>query len=180
MIRKRFPARRTVPSTSPPTFSAWPICCAGTAFPLNAYDDVREATRSRGTRESASASSSVIPSEKYSSCGFPLVFANGSTARVLIEGAVPALAPERPNTFAICPRNAIAPIRRSAAMPMSAPLRRLVVAVIDAESSSVFTNSCADCGRSAGCFSIARMMRAARGAGTLPRTSSIGRGFSEI
>src|SRR2546427_659760 len=49
-------------------------------FPLNANDDGRATTWSWGSFESALMSSSLMPSLRYSSCGAPLTFTNGSTA----------------------------------------------------------------------------------------------------
>src|SRR2546422_731022 len=49
-------------------------------FPLNANDDGRAPTWSWGSFESALMSSSLMPSLRYSSCGAPLTFTNGSTA----------------------------------------------------------------------------------------------------
>ena len=49
-------------------------------FPLKAKDEVRAATCSSGTLASASISSSVIPSEKYSVSRSALRLTNGSTA----------------------------------------------------------------------------------------------------
>src|SRR2546427_287332 len=49
-------------------------------FPLNANEDGRATTWSWGSFESALMSSSLMPSLRYSSCGAPLTFTNGSTA----------------------------------------------------------------------------------------------------
>ena len=123
-----------------------------------------------------------MPSEKYSSWGFPLVLAKGRTASVLIglRAAAPSLALDRCNAAAIWPRNAnAAAASKRTATPMRASLR-FIAAGAGADSSSVLTSSCADCGRSAGSLAIARVMSEASGAGMFRFSSSIGRGFSEI
>ena len=86
-MRTRFPCLRTDPSTMLVTPSVSPTLRRSSFFPLKWNDDVRPATFSPFTRASASRSSSVIPSEKYSCSLSELRFTNGSTA---IDGIAPA------------------------------------------------------------------------------------------
>src|SRR5665647_301954 len=79
-MRRRFPILRTPPSRTVETFSLRPISPMSSFFPLNANDDVRDATRSDWIRDRALMISSAIPSAKYSFSGSALMFANGSTA----------------------------------------------------------------------------------------------------
>ena len=92
VIRSRFPARRTVPSSTAETPSRAPRCRTSSRRPLSANTDVREATLSPSTLPSAWISSSVMPSLRYSFSGSPLALTNGSTAMVRASRAVPGAA----------------------------------------------------------------------------------------
>ena len=82
-MRTRLPSVLTLPSSTDPTFSFWPMVRRSPSWPLNWNDEVRAATRSLGVLASSFSSSSASPSEKYS-WDFPgLVSTNGNTA---IEG----------------------------------------------------------------------------------------------
>src|SRR5882762_8785407 len=72
--------RRTLPSSTAPTFSLCATVTMSGCSPWNENDDVRAATRSSLIRVSELRSSSVRPSEKYSCSLSPLKFTNGSTA----------------------------------------------------------------------------------------------------
>ena len=80
VIRSRFPARRTVPSSTALTLSRAPSVRTSSRAPLKANTEVRDATCSPSTLVSAVISSSVIPSLKYSLSGSALTLTNGSTA----------------------------------------------------------------------------------------------------
>jgi hypothetical protein len=80
VIRIRLPIFRTLPVSTEPTPSFSPTWAISTSLPLNAKQEVREATWSPGTLESAPMISSVIPSLKYSFSGSALMLASGSTA----------------------------------------------------------------------------------------------------
>jgi hypothetical protein len=87
-MRRRWPALRTLPSRMVPTCSSRPI--SATPLPVSLYciTEVRAITERSCNRDSFEISSSVIPSEKYSSSGSALMLANGSTAtRYLSKGA---------------------------------------------------------------------------------------------
>src|ERR1700682_698924 len=71
--------RRTLPSSTAPTFSLW-ATVAMSGCSLNENEDVRAATCSPLISASELSSSSVSPSEKYSCSLSPLRFTNGSTA----------------------------------------------------------------------------------------------------
>ena len=73
-------ARRTLPSRTALTCSLSAIARMSCVAPLNANDEVRDATRSERTALNALMISSVIPSLKYSFSGSALMFRNGSTA----------------------------------------------------------------------------------------------------
>ena len=165
VTRSRSPLRRTVPSTIPATSSALPMSCAFADLPLNENDDVRAASRSPGSWDSACASSSVMPSEKYSSFASPPVFTNGNTAMVdiVLESPVIAVDLKRraTNTAPIASNAAIA-------MPPATAVRRrdvvkgvevLVVTTLLSASMSSF----ADDGRLSGFFASARITRLAAG-----------------
>src|SRR5689334_21217316 len=79
-MRRRLPILRTPPSRTVETFSLRPISPMSSFFPLNANDEVRDATRSDWIRESALMISSAMPSAKYSFSGSALMLANGRTA----------------------------------------------------------------------------------------------------
>ncbi len=80
VIRIRSPALRTLPSRTVRTFNLSAMLRMSSFFPLNANDDVRDATRRDWIRESALMISSAMPSAKYSFSGSALMFANGRTA----------------------------------------------------------------------------------------------------
>ena len=64
VIRSRFPALRTLPSSTVATLSCSPISRMSWFFPLNANADVRDATCSASTLVSALMISSAMPSQK--------------------------------------------------------------------------------------------------------------------
>ena len=72
--------RRTLPSSTAPTFSLRAIVPMSASLPLNENAEVRAATCSSLISASELSSSSVSPSEKYSCSLSPLRFRNGSTA----------------------------------------------------------------------------------------------------
>ena len=74
------PALRTLPSKTVFTFSLRSIPPMSSFFPLNANDDVRDATRSGFTLVKVLMISSAIPSLKYSFSGSLLMLTNASTA----------------------------------------------------------------------------------------------------
>ncbi len=61
-------------------------------FPFSANADVRDATRSPATRVSASMSSSVMPSLRYSFSGSGLALTNGRTAMPRVAGRAATVA----------------------------------------------------------------------------------------
>src|SRR5687767_13529275 len=79
-MRSRLPIFRTPPSRTVDTLSFLPMSPMSSFLPLNANEDVRDATRSPCTFDSALMISSAIPSAKYSFSASALMFANGSTA----------------------------------------------------------------------------------------------------
>src|SRR6266849_2271199 len=83
-MRRSFPSRRTLPSSTVATASSSPIFRTLSFFPLKANAEVRETTRTPSTLASALITSSVMPSEKYSSSFSRLMLTKGSTAT---EGA---------------------------------------------------------------------------------------------
>ena len=80
VMRMVFAERRTLPSSTAPTFSLCAIVPMSVFVPLNENAEVRAATCSPLIAASELRSSSVSPSEKYSCSLSPLMFANGSTA----------------------------------------------------------------------------------------------------
>src|SRR5579863_3815203 len=72
--------RRTLPSSTAPTFSLRAIVAMSVSLPLNENAEVRAATCNSLISASELSSSSVSPSEKYSCSLSPLRFTNGSTA----------------------------------------------------------------------------------------------------
>src|SRR5207245_479443 len=102
-IRRRSPARRTVPSSTQAAPSRAPMARTSCGFPLSANTDVRDATRSPSTPARAAISSSVMPSLRYSFSGSGLALANGRTAmqRTAAEAVSPdpaaAPSPLRPD-----------------------------------------------------------------------------------
>src|ERR1700745_134539 len=72
--------RRTLPSSTAPTFSLRAIVPISAFLPLNENAEVRAATCSSLISASELSSSSVSPSEKYSCSLSSLRFTNGSTA----------------------------------------------------------------------------------------------------
>ena len=79
-MRRRCPARRTVPSSIQAAPSSAPMRARPAPCRSSANTEVRDATRSPLTFASASISSSVMPSLRYSVSGSGLAFTNGSTA----------------------------------------------------------------------------------------------------
>src|ERR1017187_5809943 len=69
-----------------------------TFWPLKENEEVLAATCSCSRRESELRSSSLMPSEKYSCFGSPLMFTNGSTA---MEGAGGAKTTVTPSGFTV-------------------------------------------------------------------------------
>ena len=93
-MRSRSPDLRTVPSSTTLEPSSAPTARTSSDFPLSAKTDVRDDTRSPAIFASASISSSVMPSLRYSFSTSGLALTNGSTAidRVLAGvRAIPAL-----------------------------------------------------------------------------------------
>ena len=68
------------------------MVATSTSLPLNENDEVRATTCRSFRRESEFSSSSLMPSEKYSWLGSPLMFTNGSTATECGGGANAAAA----------------------------------------------------------------------------------------
>ena len=85
-MRRRSPALRTVPSSTTETPSSAPTARTSSGLPLRANTEVRDETRRPEILASASISSSVIPSLRYSLSVSGLAFTNGSTAmdRVIV------------------------------------------------------------------------------------------------
>ena len=79
-MRRRLPARRTLPSRTVWTSRRSPISRTSIELPLNWNADVRDTTARPFTRESALISSSAMPSQKYSWSGSLVRLAKGSTA----------------------------------------------------------------------------------------------------
>src|SRR6266478_103347 len=65
VIRTRLPSRRTLPSSTCPTFNLDAISPSSASLSLNQNEDRRAATRRPSTFASAPRSSSAIPSPKY-------------------------------------------------------------------------------------------------------------------
>src|ERR1700721_278649 len=86
-MRMVFAERRTLPSSTAPTFSLRAIVPMSVFVPLNENAEVRAATCNSLISESELSSSSVSPSEKYSCSLSPLMFTNGSTAIEWTGGA---------------------------------------------------------------------------------------------
>src|SRR6516164_2104510 len=79
-MRIVLPERRTLPSSTAPTFNFRAMVPISVSLPLNEKADVRAATCSSLMRERSLSSSSESPSEKYSCSLSPLMFTKGSTA----------------------------------------------------------------------------------------------------
>ena len=86
-MRSRWPACRTLPSSTVRTPSRGRSGARPSSLPLKANADVRDATRSASMPASALMISSVIPSLKYSASVSALRLRNGSTA---IEASAPS------------------------------------------------------------------------------------------
>ena len=80
MIRRRSPDFRTVPSSTTEAPSNAPTARTSSGLPFKANVEVRDETRKPAILASASMSSSVMPSLKYSFSASELAFTNGSTA----------------------------------------------------------------------------------------------------
>src|SRR5215472_15029500 len=80
VIRTLPPALRTLPSTTWLTLSWRATCGTSTCLPLNMKAVLRAATQSADTLDRSVMMSSLIPSEKYSCSGSPLMLANGRPA----------------------------------------------------------------------------------------------------
>ncbi len=80
VMRTVFAERRTLPSSTAPTFSLRAIVPMSVSLPLNENAEVRAATCNSLISARELSSSSVSPSEKYSCSLSPLMFTNGSTA----------------------------------------------------------------------------------------------------
>ena len=83
-MRTRWPARRTLPSSTALTPSSSAMVVIFLVVFLYCIEDVREITLSALTLESCAMTSSVMPSLKYSFSGSVLMFSNGSTATDLL------------------------------------------------------------------------------------------------
>ncbi len=70
----------TLPSRIVPTLSSLPMSLTGLAVPLYLITEVRAMTLRPAILETVDMSSSVMPSEKYSSLGSALILASGRTA----------------------------------------------------------------------------------------------------
>src|ERR1700722_19220739 len=79
-MRTVLPDRRTLPSSTAPTFNLRAMVPMSVSLPLNENAEVRAATWSSLTSVRELSSSSVSPSEKYSCSLSPLMLTNGSTA----------------------------------------------------------------------------------------------------
>ncbi len=120
VMRMRFDARRTLPSSTVATLSCLPMVRTSSSFPLNAKADVRAATRRPGILVRALMTSSVTPSLKNSFSGSVLMFTNGKTAIDRgrpAEPSAPARAPPTvgspASTAASASANAAAVAKRS-------------------------------------------------------------------
>ena len=82
VMRTRFPARRTLPSTTYPAPSVRPTSRTSTLCPRNENEEFRAITMSSLKRDNSVITSSVMPSLKYTCSGSPLMFSNGKTAIV--------------------------------------------------------------------------------------------------
>src|SRR5215469_4116836 len=80
VMRTVLPERRTLPSSTAPTFSLCATVAMSGCSPWNEKDEVGAATCSWLIRDSELSSSSVRPSEKYCCSLSPLMLMNGSTA----------------------------------------------------------------------------------------------------
>jgi len=89
-MRSRFPALRTLPSSTVDTLSRTATSAIGIDFPLKANDELRDDTCKPGTCTSALMISSVIPSLKYSLSGSAAMVTKGSTAIDFSAGAAGA------------------------------------------------------------------------------------------
>src|SRR5579872_7626334 len=78
-MRTVCPERRTLPSSTVPTFNLW-ATSAISGRSLNEKDEVRAATCNPSMCVRELSSSSVSPSEKYSCSLSPLKLTNGNTA----------------------------------------------------------------------------------------------------
>src|SRR5712671_3036865 len=123
-MRTSLPWRRTLPSSTVATTSSSAIFRTLTFLPLKAKAEVRDTTRTPSTLASALITSSVIPSEKYSSSFSRLMFTNGSTATEGAAGAEAggaALPPRVRETYcqatAATPANATAVASRASSAP---------------------------------------------------------------
>src|ERR1700694_1742509 len=100
------------------TFSAWPIFCGSSSFPLNLKTVLRAMTLRSGSWERVLIKLSVRPSLRYSLPGSAVAFMKGRTAMELILAASDR--PRRKYTGA-------AAIIRNAATPATRYLRERVV-----------------------------------------------------
>ena len=80
MIRRRWPARRSVPVSTHEAFSCWPICTGVTGLSRQASTVGREKILRPLIFESSVMMSSVTPSRRYSSSFTPERFSKYSTA----------------------------------------------------------------------------------------------------
>src|SRR5207247_4869956 len=71
-----------------PTFNSWPILFAVAFSPLNRITEVLATTLRPPILDRTAISSSVIPSEKYSSAGSGLILAKGRIA-ILLASRLP-------------------------------------------------------------------------------------------
>ena len=79
-MRRRFPALRTLPSSTVLASNFRPTSLRSSALPLNAKEDVLDTTLSSSIFVRSLRISSDIPSQKNSCSSSVLIFANGSTA----------------------------------------------------------------------------------------------------
>src|SRR3984885_10144994 len=86
-MRTVLPDRRTLPSSTAPTFNLRAMVPMSVSLPLKEKAEVWAATWSSLISARELSSSSVRPSEKYSCSLSPLMFTNGSTAIEWTGGA---------------------------------------------------------------------------------------------
>ena len=118
--RMRSPILRTLPATKVFTPRRRAISRASMSLPLNANVEVRAATRSPGTRASAVANSSVMPSLKYSFSRSGVRLTKGRTAIAGVEAAATTWAGGARSRSAACTSAG------SGSVPSSARSRTLV------------------------------------------------------
>src|SRR5215217_1468565 len=87
-MRTRWPALRTLPTSTCDALTRRPISLTPPFAPLKENARLRETIDRADTFPRSVMTSSVIPSEKYSCSGSPLMLANGKT-QILTDGPLP-------------------------------------------------------------------------------------------